>query len=78
MKSIRVCEYSRSLSIHFDLMLQGQASGERSQDQLPSGSNMLAYFSFHKSPSDRLICQTKSILFGLRECGGPVRSSQVS
>ena len=34
MKSIRVCEYSKSLSIQFDLMLQGQASGERSQDQL--------------------------------------------
>ena len=35
MKSIKVCEYSRSF--HYDLILQDQASGERSQDQWSSG-----------------------------------------
>ena len=35
MKSIKVCEYSRSF--HDDLILQDQASGERSQDQWSSG-----------------------------------------
>ena len=39
MKSIKVCEYSRSRSFHYDLILQDQASGERSQDQWSSGSN---------------------------------------
>ena len=37
MKSIKVCEYSRSRSLHYDLILQDQASGERSQDQWSSG-----------------------------------------
>ena len=37
MKSIKVCEYSRSRSFHGDLILQDQASGERSQDQWSSG-----------------------------------------
>ena len=37
MKSIKVCEYSRSGSFHDDLILQDQASGERSQDQWSSG-----------------------------------------
>ena len=37
MKSIQVCEYSRSRSFHYDLILQDQASGERSQDQWSSG-----------------------------------------
>ena len=37
MKSIKVCEYSRSGSFHYDLILQDQASGERSQDQWSSG-----------------------------------------
>ena len=42
MKSIKVCEYSRSRSFHDDLMLQDQASGERYQvhfyqDQWSSG-----------------------------------------
>ena len=37
MKSIKVCEYSRSRSLHDDLILQDQASGERSQDQWSSG-----------------------------------------
>ena len=39
MKSIKVCEYSRSRSFHDDLILQNQASGERSQDQWSSGIN---------------------------------------
>ena len=37
MKSIKVREYSRSRSFHYDLILQDQASGERSQDQWSSG-----------------------------------------
>ena len=37
MKSIKVCEYSRSRSFHYVLILQDQASGERSQDQWSSG-----------------------------------------
>ena len=37
MKSIKVSEYSRSRSFHDDLILQDQASGERSQDQWSSG-----------------------------------------
>ena len=37
MKSVKVCEYSRSWSFHDDLILQDQASGERSQDQWSSG-----------------------------------------
>ena len=40
MKSIKVCEYSRSMSFHDDLMLQDQASGERSKDQWSSGLNV--------------------------------------
>ena len=42
MNSIKVCEYSRSRSFHDDLILQDQASGERSQDQWSSG-----YFFIH-------------------------------
>ena len=41
MKSIKVCEYSRSRSFHYDLILQDQASGERSQDQWSSGFIMV-------------------------------------
>ena len=37
MNSVKVCEYSRSRSFHDDLILQDQASGERSQDQWSSG-----------------------------------------
>ena len=37
MNSIKVCEYSMSLrSFHDDLILQDQASGERSQDHWSS------------------------------------------
>ena len=41
MKSIKVCEYSRSRSFHDDLILQDQASGEHSQDQWSSGFLLL-------------------------------------
>ena len=41
MNSIKVCEYSRSRSFHDDLILQDQASGERSQDQWSSGYCLL-------------------------------------
>ena len=37
MKSIKVCEYARSMSFHDYLMLQDQASEERSQDHWSSG-----------------------------------------
>ena len=40
MNSIKVCEYSRSRSFHDDLILQDQASGERSQDHWSSGFNV--------------------------------------
>ena len=40
MNSIKVCEYSRSRSFHDDLILQDQASGERSQDQWSSGDDI--------------------------------------
>ena len=40
MKSIKVCEYSRSF--HDDLILQDQASGERSQDQWSSGFTIMS------------------------------------
>ena len=42
MNSIKVCEYSRSRSFHDDLILQDQASGERSQDQWSSGSTVFS------------------------------------
>ena len=43
MKSIKVCEYSRSRSFHYDLILQDQASGELSQDQWSSGLILLSH-----------------------------------
>ena len=46
MNSIKVCEYSRSRSFHDDLILQDQASGERSQDQWSSGFFLLLFFFF--------------------------------
>ena len=36
MKSVKVCEYSRSRTFHDDLILQDQASGGCSQDQWSS------------------------------------------
>ena len=50
MKSIKVCEYSRSRSFHDDLILQ--ASGERSQDQWSSGYSVEFVF----LSSDLFIC----------------------
>ena len=51
MKSIKVCEYSRSRSFHYDLILQDQASGERSQDQWSSGIlNLISYDFLGLSP----------------------------
>ena len=43
MKSIKVCEYSRSGSFHDDLILHNPASGERSQDQWSSGNSTSRY-----------------------------------
>ena len=49
MNSIKVCEYSRSRSFHDDLILQDQASGERSQDQWSSGY----FFSFQTEKTEK-------------------------
>ena len=49
MKSIKVFEYSRSRSFDDDLILQGKASGERSQDQWSSGLvkvSLVVYISY--------------------------------
>ena len=43
MNSIKVCEYSRSRSFHDDLILQDQASGERSQDHWSSGLHLFIF-----------------------------------
>ena len=43
-KGVKVCEYSRSRSFHDDLILQDQASGERSQDQWSSGPSFYHIF----------------------------------
>ena len=48
-KSIKVCEYSRSRSFHDDLILQDQASGERSQDQWSSGMARSAEVAYPRS-----------------------------
>ena len=48
-KGVKVCEYSRSRSFHDDLILQDQASGERSQDQWSSGiKNMMKTYTMCK------------------------------
>ena len=49
MMSLKVCEYSRSRSFHDDLILQDQASGERSQDQWSSGCILVEPASVHVS-----------------------------
>ena len=46
MNSVKVCEYSRSRSFHDDLILQDQASGERSQDHWSSGCFIFFLFMF--------------------------------
>ena len=61
MNSIKVCEYSRSRSFHDDLILQDQASGERSQDQWSSGfvwpsyAPILSYVPL-KTKFENLVC----------------------
>ena len=50
MNSIKVCEYSWSRSFHDDLILQDQASGERSQDQWSSGSFSIYFVLFTAEP----------------------------
>ena len=52
MKSIKVCEYSRSRSFHYDLILQDKASGERSQDQWSSGTIYSLFLDIHNSFKD--------------------------
>ena len=49
MQSIKVCEYSRSRSFHYDLILQDQASGERSQDHWSSGVGVFPKIVFDAS-----------------------------
>ena len=55
MNSIKVCEYSRSRSFYDDLILQDQASGERSQDQWSSGSMKLGTLVNH----DETMCHAQ-------------------
>ena len=51
MNSIKVCEYSRSRSFHDDLILQDQASGERSQDHWSSGFSYISkHYHYENSP----------------------------
>ena len=61
MKSIKVCEYSRSRSYHDDLILQDQASGERSQDQWSSGNagRIRTLVSLATNSSHRVIMEQK-------------------
>ena len=70
MKSIKVCEYSRSRSFHYDLILQDQASGERSQDQWASGFSCLSYAPFLsyfplKTKFENLVCKISRKVFKL-------------
>ena len=53
MNSIKVCEYSRSRSFHDDLILQNQASGERSQDQWSSGLKS------HRGTMPYIVCKNE-------------------
>ena len=56
MNSIKVCEYSRSRSFYDDLILQDQASGERSQDHWSSGFPVISSFNEHVcSPDAQMI-----------------------
>ena len=59
MKSIKACEYSRSRSFHDDLILQDQASGERSQDQWSSGLLGFFFSDFFIYPQDSLNDETR-------------------
>ena len=62
MKSIKVCEYSRSRSFHDDLILKDNASGERSQDQWSSGfSNWI--FPLVSNPEKKVFILLKIVIF---------------
>ena len=63
MKSIKVCEYSRSRSFHDDLILQDQASGERSQDHWSS-----VVFFFLGETSNIVGCFCGFVVPGAPEC----------
>ena len=70
MKPIKVCEYSRSRSFHDDLILQDQASGERSQDQWSSGFSCQSYAPFLsyfplKTKFENLVCKISRKVFKL-------------
>ena len=67
MNSIKVCEYSRSRSFHDDLILQDQASGERSQDQWSSGF-LLSHTKPNKCKNDLHL--SISIITGKEGVGG--------
>ena len=62
MKSIKVCEYSRSRSFHDDLILQDQASGELSQDHWSSGS-----FFGAKNSKNTIFCGEIFIFYSLKK-----------
>ena len=66
MNSIKVCEYSRSRSFHDDLILQDQASGERSQDQWSSGS----LYIFGQEKKCYMYCYVSKCLLSLARCEG--------
>ena len=65
MNSIKVCEYSRSRSFHDDLILQDQASGERSQDQWSSGLSKLSVFLFCFENTEETIERRTDLQFQL-------------
>ena len=60
MKSIKVCEYSRSRSFHDNLIIQDQTSGERSQDQWSSGWYIFKHFKKFQICSMQNIIHTQS------------------
>ena len=79
MKSIKVCEYSRSRSFHDDLILQDQASGERSQDQWYSGlifaQNIECGYMLEQPPrGEAVLTNTHDLCFGakIRKLGIPL------
>ena len=61
MNSIKVCEYSRSRSFHDDLILQDQASGERSQDHWSSGFHV-SFLTISGEGSSMALNKTKTCL----------------
>ena len=71
MNSIKVCEYSRSRSFHDDLILQNQASGERSEDQWSSGSHMCSKSLYYLSEFIPYVFQILSLLIELHKDSVP-------